>query len=656
MLTYADVRQRAALIERVTRTRYMPPWKPEPGYGDLAGARRLSDRDLELIARWTRSGMPEGEPRDLPRRADVGDWQLGAPDLVVAMPEPYVLAADGGDVFRTFAVPISIPAGRYVRGVEFSPDAAAAVHHAAIKVDRTRSSRLLDDAEAGPGYDGGGAGSAVFPDGHFLAWTPGQSPAMLPDDMAWRLESGSDLVLELHLMPTGKPERVRASVGLFFTDRPPSRHPFIVRLGRQDLDIPPGNARHVVSDSFKLPVDLDVLAVQPHAHYLAKEIRGLARLPDGTTKWLVYIKDWDFRWQDVYRLRQPLFLPKGTTLEMRYLYDNSSGNVRNPHQPPRRVTYGQTTASEMGNLWVQVVARGDGDRAALERAHAPKVLAGDIAGYRKMIEVAPGDARLRTGLGFLYFSAGRLEEAAAELAAVARSTPDSPTAHYALGTVLLKQGRLDEAAREFLVSLQLAPDFAEAHRNLGVARHAQGRIDEAIASYSAALRADPTSGEARYNLGRAYVSRGDVPQAIAEYRTALASRPDDVDVLTSLASALASSGQVDEALVGYRRALELAPDTPAALLDLAFILATSPRSDVRAPGEAVRLAERVASLTQRRNAAVMDTLATAYAAAGRTPEAIRTAEDALRLAETSVPRDERLVSSIRLHLAALTRE
>ena len=218
--------------------------------------------------------------------------------------------------------------------------------------------------------------------------------------MAWRLESGSDLVLEMHMMPTGKPERVQASVGLFFTDRPPSRRPFIVRLGSQSIDIPAGESEHLVTDSFVLPVDVDVLAVQPHAHHLAKQVQGYARLPDGTMKWLVYIKDWDFRWQDVYRMREPLPLPKGTTLEMRYTYDNSAANVRNPHQPPRRVTFGQTTSSEMGNLWIQIVTRDGADLAALDKAFAPKMLAGDIAGYQKMLEIAPDDSRLRSDLGF----------------------------------------------------------------------------------------------------------------------------------------------------------------------------------------------------------------------------------------------------------------
>ncbi len=649
LLTYDDVRRRGALIRQVTHTRYMPPWKPEPGYGDLAGNRRLADAELTLIARWIDGGMQEGDPGDLPRVPEARQWQLGTPDLVIAMPEPYQLAPAGSDVFRTFVIPIPVSTGRYVKGIEFLPGTAHAVHHASIKIDPTRSSSLLDEDEAGPGYDGGGSRTAIFPDGHFLAWAPGQSPSMLPEDMGWRLESGSDLVLEMHLMPSGKPESVQARVGLFFTDRPPSRRPFIVRLGSQSIDIPAGDREYLVTDSFVLPVDVEVLAVQPHAHYLAKEIRGYARLPDGTTKWLLFIKDWDFRWQDVYRLREPLDLRKGTTLEMRYTYDNSAANVRNPHAPPQRVTFGQTSSSEMGNLWIQVVTRNTADRAVLDTAYAPKRLAGDIAGYEKMLEITPGDSRLHSDLGFLYVDAGRLSEATTELEASVRLTPNSSAAHYALGTVLLNQKRLEEARQHFTVALQLTPEFADAYINLGVVSHAQGKLDEAIANYSQALRVRPDSPQAHYNRGRAYLSQNHIDQAIVEYRRALQLKADDVDTLMSLGSALASRGHVDEALVRYRRALALNPDHPAALLDLAWILATSTRADIRAPAESVRLAERVADLTGHQNATVLDTLAIAYFAAGRTPDAIRTAEAALALAAASGL--EKLVRGIQNHLA-----
>lgn len=318
----------------------MPPWQPEPGYGEFLGNRRLSDAQLHMFQQWADDGFQRGDDRDLPSPPQWSHgWQLGDPDLVLTMPAAYPLAKDGADVFRTFVMPVPLSRRRYVRALELDPGAFAAVHHANIKVDPTPLSRRLDEEEPGPGYDGGGSREARFPDGNFLGWTPGQSPRVEPVDTAWRLDPGDDLVVEVHLMPTGRAERIQLRVALYFTDQPPVRVPYILRIGREDIDIPAGEQRYVNTDSFTLPVDVDVLAIQAHAHYLAREIQGFATLPDGTRKWLVFIRNWDFHWQDVYRLAAPLPLPSGATLTMTYTYDNSTQNRHNPNRPPRRVTY-----------------------------------------------------------------------------------------------------------------------------------------------------------------------------------------------------------------------------------------------------------------------------------------------------------------------------
>ena len=627
LLTYDEVRRRAQLIAVMTRNRSMPPWKPEPGYGEFAGERRLSDRQVELIQQWVELGTPEGDANDLPPAPRwAGGWQLGKPDLVVSMPEPYLLRSDGPDVFRTFVIPIELPTGRYVRGLEVHPGVPRAVHHANVKIDRTRSSRRLDDDDPGPGFDGGGGRNAVFPDGHFLGWTPGQAPHLL-DVTAWRLEAGSDLVVETHMMPTGKPERVQVRVGLFFTDEPPVRVPYMMRLGRQSIDIPAGTRDYTVTDSYQLPVDVEVLSVQPHAHNLAREVKGFARLPDGTTTPLIYIRDWDFRWQDVYRFRRPIPLPRGTTLTMQYTYDNSADNIRNPNRPPKRVTFGQTTASEMGDLWLRLAAPTSSDRAALDLDYAPKMLQEDIAGDEKTLEVNPNDAARHSDLAFCYLAAGRAADAIVQFETAVRLEPGSAHAHYDLGTTLLSQKRLDEAAEHFDRALRLKPGFSEAYNNRGAVQALQGKTDEAIASYTEALRLNAANVEARDNLGSALATR---------------------------ASMLARRDRIDEAIGHYRRALQLNADLPAALVDLAWILATSDRRGVRAPEEAVRLAEHAAQVTKQQDALVLDTLAVAYFSAGRLDRAISTAQAALELASTS-GRDQ-LAADIRRRLESFKRE
>ena len=632
LLTYEDAIRHATQIVEVTARRYMPPWKPEAGHGDFEGVRRLSEDDITSIRRWVSEGLARGDAADLPPAPQwTAGWRLGTPDFVVTMAERYQLRRDGPEVFRTFVMPIAVKEGRLVRAIEFDPGNAKAVHHANLKIDATRSSRWLDEQEPGPGYEGAGARGAKFPDGYFLGWTPGQSPRLSSEGSAWRLEPNSDMVVELHLMPTGRVEDIRPSVALYFTEQRPSKLPYMIRLGRQDIDIPASSREYTSTDSYVLPVDVDAVAVQPHAHRLAKDIRGTATLPDGTSQWLIDIKDWDMRWQDVYRYRRPISLPKGTTLTMRYTYDNSSANIRNPNNPPTRVTFGQTSSSEMGDLWIQVMPRSDADRRRLDADFAPKMLREDIAGIEKMLEIDPTDPRLHADLGFCYLEAGKRAAALAHLEEAARLEPTSAGAQFDVGLVLLRERRFGDARRYFDEAVRLKPEFSEAFNNLGVVSHAEGKISEAVGWYSRALGIAPENAEAEYNLGRALASLGSTDAALDHYRRALGLEPNDAATHASLASLLASN-DVDSAVAHFRRALELDPDLPGALVDLAWILATSERADLRAPADAVRLAERASELTSHKNATVLDTLAAAYAASGQIDRAVSTARTALALA------------------------
>src|SRR5438105_3637835 len=375
LITYDDAKRHAAQIGVATARRLMPPWKPSPGKGDFQDERRLTDRELDTLQRWIAAGAPEGSgagragvaPIDsharlptslspdarLPTPRAPGDaWQLGTPDLVVRMPDAYSVPADGPDVFRTFVIPIPTGAPRYVRGLEFRPGNARVVHHANLGIDRTRSSRQLDARDPEPGYAGGMERDARYPEGQLLGWTPGQAAHRVPDGTQWRLEAGSDLIVQLHLQPTGKRETVQLSAGFYFTDDPPTRTPVGLRLGSETIDIPAGTDAWAIADRYQLPVDVDVVAIQPHAHNLARTMQAMAILPDGATAWLIAIDDWDFRWQDVYRYRTPVALPKGSVITMAYVYDNSAANPRNPHRPPQRVVWGPNTTDETRDLWV----------------------------------------------------------------------------------------------------------------------------------------------------------------------------------------------------------------------------------------------------------------------------------------------------------------
>ncbi len=571
LLTYADAKRYAAEIAAVTRTRYMPPWKADLENGPFAGQRPLTGDDIDRIQQWVAGGAAEGERADeratFPKKSAApaqqsSGWRLGSPDLIVTLPQAYSLQAEGTDVFRIFVIPLPVTKTRFVRGLEFRTGNPR-VHHANIRLDKTGASRALDAADPGPGYSGLIARSANYPEGHFLGWTPGQVAPLQPKDLSWRLDPHTDLVIETHMQPSGRPETVQPSIGLYFSDTPPTRTPAMLRLSRQNIDIPAGDAQYIVSDSYVLPVDVAVQAVQPHAHYRARDILGEATLPDGTTRRLIHIADWDFRWQHVFRFEHPLHLPKGTTLSMRWSYDNSPNNPRNPERPPKRALWGQHSSDEMGDLWIQVLTRNEADLVTLTRQFRAKAAAEDINGYEAEIERHPGDTGLHDDVALLYLEVGRPAGAVAHfqksLAVKGRSAP----AHYNLGTALSAAGRLDQAAEQYRQAIQIDPKYANAHNNLGGVLLAQGKRDEALAAYREAVRLRPQSASGLENLAwvlatGSHPSPREIGEAVdtAERVVGLTGRRD-ARGLDVLAAAYAAAGDFERAQNAATAALRL---------------------------------------------------------------------------------------------------
>ena len=515
LTTYDEVRRRATQIAEVTRRRFMPPWKVEPGVGHFVGQRPLIDREITVIEQWAKNGTPEGDRNDLPKLPVFADgWLLGKPDLIVRPEAAFILPAQQTDAFRIFAIRLPIKKRAYVTGIEFHPGNARVVHHANIRIDRTEATRQLDDADPLPGYDGLMPRSAEYPDGHFLGWTPGQVAPLVEPELAWKLEPGSDLVVQLHMQPSGAVEEVLPEVGFYFTDRPPERTPTILRLGSQGIDIAPGQSNYVIRDSYELPVDVELLAVQPHAHYRAREIRGVASFPDGSSRVVMHIKDWDFRWQHVYRHETPVRLPKGTRLSMEYTYDNSSGNPRNPEVPPARVFWGQRSRDEMGDLWFQLLANNENDRIQLMSEVNSKMAAEDIIGYETMLKVMPNDAELHDDVALLYLAKGLVANAVRHFEVSSVLKPESAAAHFNLGTALAQMGRFEASVAAFRTSLKLRPDYALAHGNLGRVLLAQGNQVEAMTHLQEAVRLDPSNPRSLLGLAEALAARGDHEIAI----------------------------------------------------------------------------------------------------------------------------------------------
>ncbi len=256
-MTYTDARRWGQQIERVTQSRYMPPWLPEPGYGDFADNRRLSDADLKTIQQWAATGMAQGDLADAPRPPHYdATWQLGTPDLILKIVRPFTLISSGSDVFRNFVLPYPLKQTHYIRALEIRPGTQQVVHHANLLIDRTASFRRAHPNDWQDGIAGMelevDAGTAFDPDSHFLFWKPDTRVLTEPEGMPWRLDPGNDLILNMHLKPSGKSETMQAEIGLYFSNEPPEKQPMLLQLEDDAaLDIPAGTRNFVVQDEIK---------------------------------------------------------------------------------------------------------------------------------------------------------------------------------------------------------------------------------------------------------------------------------------------------------------------------------------------------------------------------------------------------------------------
>jgi Tol biopolymer transport system component len=360
LISYEDVAKRAKLIAKVTQSRYMPPWHAAHGYGEFVGERRLTDAQIAAISAWVKDGMPRGDDSKMLKLPafPADGWQLGQPDLILEMPAGFDLPASGPDVFRNFVIPTHLAEEKWVRGIEFRPSARRVVHHALFAQVAGGSLSSRDGTDGRPGFGGMGAVGVVNDRGDSRSlggWAVGATPRMLPQGIAVRLPKGSDFLLQMHFHLSGKPETEKSLIGIFFADKAPDKDLFSVELPAlfgvgAGIDIPPGETHYTIQDSFTLPGDVSVYSAMAHAHYLAREMKATATLPDGSTRPLIWIHDWDFNWQDSYVYKEPFTLPKGTRLDVTLTYDNSADNPRNPISPPRRALWGEQSLDEMGTV------------------------------------------------------------------------------------------------------------------------------------------------------------------------------------------------------------------------------------------------------------------------------------------------------------------
>ena len=360
LTSYEEAAKHAKQIARVTDERVMPPWKAEPNFGHFRDERRLTPTEMTLIGTWAATGAPRGDSADLPPLPKFpSDWALGQPDMVLTMPKPFTVPASGRDIYRCFVLPMNIPDDRYVTAVEFRPDAKTVVHHALFFLDNSGKAAGLAAAntDGQPGYRSfGGIGFA--PSGGLGGWAPGVEPSFLPDGVGQAVRRGAngvDLLLQVHYHPDGKEHTDQSRIGLYFAKKPVTRIAISIPIQTSNIDIPAGESHYVRAKSIILPTDVTVIGMFPHMHLIGKEMKVTATLPDGTVEPLIWIRDWQFQWQNQYHYVDPIILPKGTRVDVEAIYDNSENNPDNPNTPPKRVRHGEQTTDEMCICFAQIL-------------------------------------------------------------------------------------------------------------------------------------------------------------------------------------------------------------------------------------------------------------------------------------------------------------
>lgn len=375
LLTYKQAVNWAADIKSYTQKRAMPPWKPTAGVA-MHNERRLSDVQIDTLARWVDGATPAGDPKDAPpARVFTEGWQLGTPDLILSPGEDFVLGPTGGDRFRCFVLPTNLPEDVHVTAVELRPGNAAVVHHLLLFIDTAGQGRKLEavererkaepvdelhpqpknpDWDKGPGYTVV-MGIGFIPQGGLLGWAPGMQPRHLPDNAGFLLPKNSDVIMQIHYHRNGRVERDRTQIGLYFAKKPIDR-PYgggVVAGGkgvgpfRLFFSIPAGEESFKLTGEAWAHKDFTLYSITPHMHMLGKSITLTMTPPDGPKQTLISIGEWDYNWQELYFLKEPLKIKKGTRFDVEAVYDNSAKNAMNPFNPPRRILFGEHTFNEM---------------------------------------------------------------------------------------------------------------------------------------------------------------------------------------------------------------------------------------------------------------------------------------------------------------------
>jgi mono/diheme cytochrome c family protein len=400
LLTYKEARPWAAAIRQAVVSGKMPPWKADPHFGKWSNDPRLSDAEIATIKAWTGGPKLEGDPKDMPPTPSFPDgWKIGKPDAVITIPEQ-VIEGSGPDQYVYLNVPTNFTEDRWVIASELRPGNRRIVHHAHVFVaekaepaaagkntekdpqaDYARWMRIkegtlewvrpeapvidngcsVDDNGLFPGHKSSDLGSLIS------SYLPGREADVYPEGTARKVPAGATVNFQIHYSrTTGKKEVDATSVGLIFAKEPPRQISRRIDLSNQMFMIPAGDPEHPVSECHTFNKDVLITSLTPHMHLRGKSMRIVADLPSGEKKTLLYVPAYSFNWQITYRAEDPIFLPKGTRIEILAAFDNSPNNPLNP-DATKAIRWGSASESEMMDGWIEYLDAPAKNVAVLEK-------------------------------------------------------------------------------------------------------------------------------------------------------------------------------------------------------------------------------------------------------------------------------------------------
>ncbi|MEQ8634791.1 redoxin domain-containing protein [Gimesia maris] len=335
---YDEVRGWAdTMLETIDDGR-MPPWHASPKYGHYANARFMSDEDKKVLRDWVTGGMPYGDVKNMPKLPEFREgWHLPEiPGAVFEMRKrPFQVPAEGVVEYQYFVVDPGFTEDKWVTGAQVLPGNRSVVHHAIVFI------RPPDGADfRGIGW--------------LTAYVPGQRIKKLPEGRARKVPAGSKLVFQMHYTPNGSVAEDISKVGLLFGKGEEITHEVFTLIGiDQEFEIPPhANDFPVTAKVRRIPAEAELLAIAPHMHLRGKSFRLFMKQKD-ESEILLDVPNYDFNWQHIYELSQPMKLDDVDSLEFTVKFDNSKENPFNP-DPSEYVTWGDQTWEEMAIAFFEV--------------------------------------------------------------------------------------------------------------------------------------------------------------------------------------------------------------------------------------------------------------------------------------------------------------